>query len=118
VEPTIFGDCTDGMRMVREEVFGPVMCILPFDTEEEVVARANDTAYGLAAGVYTKSQNRAHRVVAQLEAGTVCARPAKSGLRYPSCGALVAPCRGHPICNNDNNMRMYSLLARRATWHV
>lgn len=60
------------MRIVREEIFGPVMCILPFDTEEEAVARANNTPYGLAAGVCTMSQNRAHRVVAQLDAGTVC----------------------------------------------
>jgi acyl-CoA reductase-like NAD-dependent aldehyde dehydrogenase len=71
VEPIIFGDCQDGMRIAREEIFGPVMCILPFDTEDEVVARANETPYGLAAGVYTKSQNRAHRVVAQIDAGTV-----------------------------------------------
>ena len=58
------------MAIVREEIFGPVMCILPFDSEEEVVKRANDTDFGLAAGVFTKDIQRAHRVVAELEAGT------------------------------------------------
>ena len=71
VEPTIFGDCTDEMPHVREEIFGPVMSLLVFDTEEEAIARANNTRYGLAAGVFTNDLNRAHRVVAKLEAG-VC----------------------------------------------
>ena len=70
VEPTIFADCTDSMAIVREEIFGPVMSVLVFDTEEEAVARANDTEFGLAAGVFTKDIQRGHRVVAELEAGT------------------------------------------------
>lgn len=70
VEPTIFAEVTDDMRIAREEIFGPVASVLTFDTEEEVIARANATEYGLAAGVYTASMDRAHRVVAQLEAGT------------------------------------------------
>ncbi|MEC9464598.1 MAG: betaine-aldehyde dehydrogenase [Myxococcota bacterium] len=70
VRPTIFTGCRDRMAIVREEIFGPVMCILPFDSEEEVVKRANDTDFGLAAGVFTKDIQRAHRVVAELEAGT------------------------------------------------
>lgn len=69
VEPTAFTDCHDGMRIVQEEIFGPVMSILAFDDEQEVIARANDTQYGLAAGVFTTSLNRAHRVIHQLEAG-------------------------------------------------
>ncbi len=69
VEPTAFTDCHDGMRIVQEEIFGPVMSILAFDDEQEVIARANDTHYGLAAGVFTTSLNRAHRVIHQLEAG-------------------------------------------------
>lgn len=69
VEPTVFTDCHDGMRIVQEEIFGPVMSILAFDDEQEVIARANDTQYGLAAGVFTTSLNRAHRVIHQLEAG-------------------------------------------------
>ncbi|WP_282038120.1 betaine-aldehyde dehydrogenase [Halomonas alimentaria] len=67
--PTVFTDCSDEMRIVREEIFGPVMSILAFDDEEEVIRRANDTHYGLAAGVFTEGLNRAHRVIHRLEAG-------------------------------------------------
>ena len=70
VQPTVFADVTDGMTIAREEVFGPVMAVLDFETEEEVVARANDTEFGLAAGVFTVDLTRAHRVIARLEAGT------------------------------------------------
>ncbi|WP_010139636.1 betaine-aldehyde dehydrogenase [Oceanicola sp. S124] len=70
IEPTIFGNVTDEMRIAREEIFGPVLSILTFGSEEEVVARANDTEFGLAAGLFTKDFTRAHRVVAQLQAGT------------------------------------------------
>jgi betaine-aldehyde dehydrogenase len=69
VEPTVFADCHDDMRIVREEIFGPVMSILVFDNEDEVIARANRTAYGLAAGVVTENLARAHRVIHRLEAG-------------------------------------------------
>ncbi|MCP1313032.1 MULTISPECIES: betaine-aldehyde dehydrogenase [unclassified Halomonas] len=67
--PTIFTDCRDDMRIVNEEIFGPVMSLLAFDDEAEVIQRANDTHYGLAAGVFTESLNRAHRVIHRLEAG-------------------------------------------------
>lgn len=70
VQPTVFADVTDGMTLAREEVFGPVMAVLDFETEEEAVARANDTEFGLAAGVFTADLTRAHRVIARLEAGT------------------------------------------------
>jgi len=69
VAPTIFADCTDDMTIVREEIFGPVMSVLPFDTEEEVIQRANNTDYGLAAAVFTTDTTRAHRVIHQIEAG-------------------------------------------------
>lgn len=69
VAPTVYTDCADDMRIVREEIFGPVLSILAFDDEEEVIRRANDTEYGLAAGVFTESLNRAHRVIHRLEAG-------------------------------------------------
>lgn len=69
IEPTVFSDCTDDMRIVCEEIFGPVMCILAYDDEDEVVRRANDTPYGLAAGVVTRDLARAHRVIHQLQAG-------------------------------------------------
>ena len=70
VEPTIFADVQDSMRLAREEIFGPVLSILDFDEEDEVVARANGTDFGLAAGVFTKDIHRAHRVIARLQAGT------------------------------------------------
>jgi betaine-aldehyde dehydrogenase len=69
VAPTVFTDCTDDMRIVREEIFGPVMSILAYDSEEEVVRRANDSDYGLAAGLVTRDLTRAHRVIHSLEAG-------------------------------------------------
>lgn len=70
IEPTVFADVTDDMSIAREEIFGPIMSVLTFDTEEEVLARANDTEFGLAAGVFTSDLTRAHRVVAGFEAGT------------------------------------------------
>lgn len=70
VQPTVFADVTDGMTIAKEEIFGPVMCVLDFDNEEEVIARANATEFGLAGGVFTADMTRAHRVVDQLEAGT------------------------------------------------
>jgi betaine-aldehyde dehydrogenase len=69
VAPTIFADCTDGMRIVQEEIFGPVLALLVFDDEAEVLQRANNTRFGLAAGVFTRDGTRAHRVAAALKAG-------------------------------------------------
>jgi betaine-aldehyde dehydrogenase len=69
VAPTVFFDCNDEMDLVQSEVFGPVMAVLKFRDESEVIARANDTHYGLAAGVFTQNLARAHRVIHQLEAG-------------------------------------------------
>uniref|UniRef100_A0A8C4HD24 Aldehyde dehydrogenase 9 family, member A1b n=1 Tax=Dicentrarchus labrax TaxID=13489 RepID=A0A8C4HD24_DICLA len=68
--PCVLGDCTDEMTCVKEEIFGPVMSVLSFETEEEVLQRANDTTMGLAAGVFTSDVRRAHRVVAHLKAGS------------------------------------------------
>lgn len=70
LQPTIFSDVIDDMAIAREEIFGPVMSVLPFDTEDEVLDRANATEFGLAAGVFTADLTRAHRVVAGFEAGT------------------------------------------------
>ena len=71
VEPTVFGDVDNSARLAREEVFGPVVCLLRFDGEDEAVQIANDTPYGLAAGVWTENVRRAHRMVGRLRAGTV-----------------------------------------------
>jgi betaine-aldehyde dehydrogenase len=70
VAPTVFDECHDDMSIAREEIFGPVMSVLEFDEEEEVIARANATEFGLAAGVFTNDLTRAHRVIARLQAGT------------------------------------------------
>ncbi len=70
VAPTVFDCCNDDMAIVREEIFGPVMSVLEFVDEDEVVARANATEFGLSAGVFTNDLTRAHRVIANLEAGT------------------------------------------------
>lgn len=71
VRPTVFADVTSDMRIAREEVFGPVASVLRFGDEADAVAIANDTEFGLAAGVWTGSVARAHRVAARLQAGTV-----------------------------------------------
>jgi aldehyde dehydrogenase (NAD+) len=71
VRPTIFADVTNDMTIAQEEIFGPVLCVIPFDTEEEAVRMANDTIYGLAAGLWTNDVARAHRVAKQLQAGQV-----------------------------------------------
>ncbi|KAM7401092.1 hypothetical protein PAMA_005333 [Pampus argenteus] len=68
--PCVLAGCTDEMTCVKEEIFGPVMSVLSFETEEEVLQRANDTTMGLAAGVFTRDVRRAHRVVEHLKAGS------------------------------------------------
>lgn len=69
IKPTIFTNCADDMTIVKDEIFGPVMSILSYDNEDEVITRANDTYYGLAAGVVTHDLKKAHRIIAKLEAG-------------------------------------------------
>jgi betaine-aldehyde dehydrogenase len=70
VAPTVFADVTDDMVIAREEIFGPVMTVLTFDDEDEVIARANSSEFGLSAGVFTRDLTLAHRVVARLQAGS------------------------------------------------
>lgn len=71
VEPTVFADVANDMRIAREEIFGPVAALIPFDGEEEAVALANDTSYGLTAGLWTRDVGRAHRTAARIRAGVV-----------------------------------------------
>ena len=71
VNPTLFGDVNNDMSIARDEVFGPVASVIPFDGPEEAIAIANDTIYGLAAGVWTKDINKAMRLVKNIEAGVV-----------------------------------------------
>jgi aldehyde dehydrogenase (NAD+) len=71
IKPTLYGDVDMNMRIAQEEIFGPVGVLIPFDTEEEAIAIANDTDYGLAAGVWTRDISRVHRVISQIEAGQI-----------------------------------------------
>lgn len=71
VEPTVLVDTTENMKVVQEEIFGPVVAAMPFTDPEELVPRANDNIYGLAAGVWTRDISKAHRMAEQLQAGTV-----------------------------------------------
>ncbi|WP_029004883.1 aldehyde dehydrogenase family protein [Azorhizobium doebereinerae] len=70
-EPTIFTNVTNDMRIAQEEIFGPVVCVLPFDTEDEAVALANGTEFGLAMSIWTRDIGRAHRVAHRMQAGIV-----------------------------------------------
>jgi acyl-CoA reductase-like NAD-dependent aldehyde dehydrogenase len=81
VEPTVFADVDGKMRIAREEIFGPVVSAIKFSDEDDLVAKANSTIYGLVAGVWTKDVARAHRVAHALKAGTV----------YVNCYHIVDP---------------------------
>ena len=71
IEPTVFADCKPDMKIVREEIFGPVLVVAPFSSSDEAVALANDTEYGLAAAIYSNDLSEVHRLIPKLKAGTV-----------------------------------------------
>jgi acyl-CoA reductase-like NAD-dependent aldehyde dehydrogenase len=85
VNPTLFTGVSDEMTIAREEIFGPVLVAMPFDDLEEVVRRANDTEYGLAAGVWTRDISNAHKLASMLEAGNV----------FINCWAAADPAAPH-----------------------
>ena len=86
VKPTIFSDVRNDMTIAREEIFGPVLCILPYETEEQAIAIANDTPYGLAAYVWSTDPQRARRVSSRIRAGQVAVNGASGDMRTPFGG--------------------------------
>ncbi|XP_064804036.1 aldehyde dehydrogenase, mitochondrial-like [Oncorhynchus masou masou] len=102
IQPTIFGDVQDGMTIAHEEIFGPVMQILKFKTLEEVVERANDTKYGLAAAVFTKDIDKANYISSGIRAGTVWINC------YNVFGAQ-APFGGYKYSGNGRELGEYGL---------
>ena len=90
VPPTIFDGVRNDMRIAREEIFGPVLSVIEFETEAEAVALANDTPYGLAASLYTQDLNVAHRVARELKAGVV-------GINAYSEGDMTTPFGGYKL---------------------
>jgi len=90
VPPTVFDGVRNDMRIAREEIFGPVLSVIEFETEAEAVRIANDTPYGLAASLYTESLNVAHRVARELRAGVV-------GVNAYSEGDMTTPFGGYKL---------------------
>jgi aldehyde dehydrogenase (NAD+) len=86
VKPTVFSNVRNDMTIAREEIFGPVLCILPYDSEEQAIAIANDTPYGLAAYVWSKDAKRAGRVGARIRAGQVALNGASGDMQTPFGG--------------------------------
>ncbi|XP_014833208.1 PREDICTED: aldehyde dehydrogenase, mitochondrial-like, partial [Poecilia mexicana] len=104
IQPTVFGDVQDNMIIAREEIFGPVMQIFKFKTLEEVITRANDTKYGLAASVFTTDIDKANYVSSGLRAGTVW-------INCYNVFASQAPFGGYKASGNGRELGEYGLEA-------
>ncbi len=101
VRPTVFGNVTPEMRIAKEEIFGPVLSIMPYDSEDQAIKMANDTVYGLAAYVQSKDINHARKVASQLRAGQV-------KLNYPAWDAY-APFGGYKQSGNGREYAEWAL---------
>ncbi|HQY30646.1 MAG TPA: aldehyde dehydrogenase family protein, partial [Thermomicrobiales bacterium] len=88
VTPTVFGDVRSDMRLAQEEVFGPILAVIPFETEDEVVAAANSTIYGLAATIWTQDIKRAHTLARRIQSGNI-------SINYPTVNPPEAPFGGY-----------------------
>jgi acyl-CoA reductase-like NAD-dependent aldehyde dehydrogenase len=102
IEPTVFAGVTNDMRIAQEEIFGPVVAVIPFEGEEEAVSLANDVRYGLAAGIWTRDAGRAHRVAHRLEAGSIWVNHYSA---YPS----EAPFGGYKESGTGHDLGLESL---------
>ena len=88
VEPTIYLDVRNDMRLAREEIFGPVLCVIRFEDESEAIRIANDSDYGLSAGIWSRDISRVNRVAAALEAGRIVVNEYSGGFVQTSCGGF------------------------------
>ena len=108
VEPALFTGATSQMSITREEIFGPVAVVTAFDSEEQAIALANDSDYGLATSVWTSDLKKAHRFVSALEAGVV----------WVNCfgdGDMTQPFGGYKQSGNSRDKHMMSLLSYMQT---
>ncbi len=115
IEPTIFEDVTPAMRLFQEEVFGPILAVTTFETEDEAVALANDTQYGLAASLYTRDVGRAQRVSRRIKAGTV-------SINGFSEGDITAPFGGYKLSGfggRDKGMEAFDQYTQtKVIWYM
>lgn len=115
VEPTIFDGVTPAMRLFQEEVFGPILAVTSFETEDEAVALANDTQYGLAASLYTRDVGRAQRVSRRIKAGTV-------SVNGFSEGDITAPFGGYKLSGfggRDKGMEAFDQYTQtKVIWYM
>jgi acyl-CoA reductase-like NAD-dependent aldehyde dehydrogenase len=111
VQPTVLTNVTPAMTVTREEVFGPVLAVIPFDTEEEAIRRANDSRYGLAGAVWAKDTHRGHRVAHALRTGTVWISA------YRVVGPDVPFGGGHSGLGRENGIEaVYEYTQTKAIW--